>query len=191
MTRERGNPDPAWIVDVRALWAQGDLIEPPAWVRERAKRLFRTRTLPASRPNALLSRLRASLIFDSRRQGLGAPVGVRSGVVTGGTRPGPWQLLYRGGDVDVDLLVRPNQDGRTSNVRGQALSLVGASIGAGVVEAMPSDVPRQLHNDDDASVRRSQVAPSGEFALPNVERGRYDMLLRFGAHEIELSDVEL
>lgn len=190
MTRERGTPDPAWIVDVRALLAQGDLIEPPNWVRERAKRLFRTRTA-APRSNALLSRLRASLIFDSRRQGLGAPVGVRSGVVTGGTRPGPWQLLYRGGDVDVDLLVRPNQDGRTSNVRGQALSLVGATIGAGVVEAMPSDVPRQLHEDDQSSVRRSAVAPSGEFALPNLKRGRYDMLLRFGAHEIELSDVEL
>jgi hypothetical protein len=192
VTRERGNPDPTWIVDVRALWAQGDLIEPPVWVRERAKRLFRaTPHSTAGRSNALLSRLRASLIFDSRRQGLGAPVGVRSGVVTGGTRPGPWQLLYRGGDVDVDLLVRPNQDGRTSNVRGQALSLVGASIGAGVVEAMPSDAPRQLHSDEDASVRRSPVAPSGEFALPNLERGRYDMLLRFGAHEIELSDVEL
>ena len=191
MTRERGNPDPAWIVDVRALWAQGGLVEPPDWVRGRAKRLFRARPTAAPRSNALLSRLRASLIFDSRRQGLGAPVGVRSGVVTGGTRPGPWQLLYRGGDVDVDLLVRPNQDGRTSNVRGQALSLVGASIGAGVVEAMPADLPRQLDVDDQPPVRRSAVAPSGEFALPNLERGRYDVLLRFGAHEIELSDVEL
>ncbi len=190
MTRERGNPDP-WIVNVRALWAQGDLVEPPVWVRERAKRIFRTHSTTATRSNALLSRLRARLIFDSRRQGLGAPVGVRSGVVTGGTRPGPWQLLYRGGDVDVDLLVRPNQDGRTSNVRGQALSLVGAQMGSGVVEAMPSDLPRQLHEADPAPVRRSAVAPSGEFALPNLERGRYDMLLRFGAHEIELSDVEL
>ena len=32
---------------------------------------------------------------------------------------------------------------------------------------------------------------SGEFAISNLERGRYDVLLRFGAHEIELSDVEL
>jgi hypothetical protein len=192
VTRERGNPDPAWIDTVRALWAQGDLVEPPVWVRERAKRLFRAQISTPRGENALLSRLRASLIFDSRRQGLGAPVGVRSGVVSGGTRPGPWQLLYRGGDVDVDLLVRPNQDGRTSNVRGQALSLVGAEIGAGVVEAMPSDSPRQLHHDDSVlPVRRSAVAPTGEFALPNLERGRYDMLLRFGEHEIELSDVEL
>jgi hypothetical protein len=38
---------------------------------------------------------------------------------------------------------------------------------------------------------RSEVDRSGEFALSNLERGRYDVLLRFGAHEIELSDVEL
>jgi len=134
--------------------------------------------------------LRASLLFDSRCQGLGALHGVRSGVVSGGTRPGPWQLLYRGGDVDVDLLVRPNQDGHTANVRGQALSLVGASLGTGVVEATPTDEPRLLHGDVQEPVR-SAVEPSGEFALPNLERGRYDMLLRLGSREIELSGVEL
>ena len=37
---------------------------------------------------------------------------------------------------------------------------------------------------------RSEVEPSGEFALSNLDRGRYDVLLRFGAHEIELSGVE-
>jgi hypothetical protein len=190
VTRERGNSDQAWIDEVRALWAHSDLVEPPSWVRERAKRLFRTRTLVAPHSNALVSRLRATLQFDSRRQGLGAPAGVRSGVVSGGTRPGPWQLLYRGGDVDVDLLVRPNQDGRTTNVRGQALSLAGASFGTGVVEALPSDVPRAVREDRAWPVR-SSVDASGEFALPNLERGRYHVLLRFGAQEIELSDVEL
>jgi hypothetical protein len=159
-------------------------------VRERAKRLFRTQPLTAARSNALLSRLRASLVFDSRSQGLGAPSGVRSGAVSGGTRPGPWQLLYRGGDVDVDLLVRPNQDGRTSNLRGQALSVLGTCLGAGVVEATPADEPRPLHGDNQARVS-SHVEPSGEFALPNLERGRYDMLLRLGAQEIELSGVDL
>jgi hypothetical protein len=134
--------------------------------------------------------LRASLLFDSRRQGLGAPSGVRSGAVSGGTRPGPWQLLYRGGDVDVDLLVRPNQDGLTSNVRGQALSLAGASLGSGVVEALPTDEPRPLHGDTQEPVR-SAVDSSGEFALPNLERGTYDVLLKLGTHEIELSGVEL
>jgi hypothetical protein len=197
VTRERGNSDQAWIDEVRAVWAHSDLVEPPSWVRDRAKRLFRTRTLAVPRSNALVSRLRATLLFDSRRQGLAAPVGVRSGVVSGGTRPGPWQLLYRGGDVDVDLLVRPNQDGRTSNVRGQALSLVGASFGSGFVEAMPSDAPHHLRSDEPRSPFgaarpvRSSVDASGEFALPNLERGRYHVLLRFGAQEIELSDVEL
>jgi hypothetical protein len=190
VTRERGNPQQAWIVDVRALWARGDLVEPPTWVGERAKRLFRTQSVPASRSHALLSRLRATLVFDSRRQSLSAATGVRSGAVSGGTRPGPWQLLYRGGDVDVDLLVRPNQDGRTANVRGQALSLVGASLAAGTVEATLADEPLPVRGDPHAPVR-SSVEASGEFALPNLERGRYDMLFRLGTQEIELSGVEL
>jgi hypothetical protein len=176
-----------WIVDVRATLAVGGLVEPPDWVRERARGLFRGRfaqhpARPMSRP--LLDRIRASLIFDSRRPGL-APVGVRSA----GVLDGPWQLLYRGGDVDVDLLVRPNQDGRTLNVRGQAMSLVSDSVGAGIVEAKPSDLPRKLHGPATPSAR-SEVEASGEFALSNLTRGRYDVLLRFGAQEIELSGVE-
>ena len=103
---------------------------------------------------------------------------------------GPWQLLYRGGDVDVDLLVRPNQDGRTLNVRGQALPLSGGSIGLGVVEALPADEPCRSEGRGVPSAR-SEVEPSGEFALSNLERGRYDVLLRFGGREIELSDLEL
>jgi hypothetical protein len=173
--------DYTWIRSVREALLAAELVEPPAWVRQRAERLFRA---PAQ--TTLIDRVRATLIFDSRqRQGL-APAGMRAmGVVDG-----PWQLLYRGGDVDVDLLVRPNQDGRTLNVRGQALSIVGASIESGTVEAMLADVPRPLHANAQASAR-TQLAPSGEFALSNLERGRYDVLLRLGAREIELTDLEL
>ena len=53
-----------------------------------------------------------------------------------------------------------------------------------------ADEPRPLHGDNQARVS-SHVEPSGEFALPNLERGRYDMLLRLGAQEIELSGVDL
>jgi hypothetical protein len=181
--------DPAhdWIADVRATLAAGGLVEPPDWVRERARGIFSARFShhPAhSSSRALIARVRAALVFDSRRPGL-APTGVRSARVL----EGPWQLLYRGGDVDVDLLVRPNQDGRTLNVRGQAMSLVSDSIGAGVVEVQPSDVPRRLHGPPTPSAR-SEVEASGEFALSNLKRGRYDVMLRFGAHEIELSGVE-
>jgi hypothetical protein len=178
-----------WLATVRAVWARGDLIEPPAWVRQRAKGLFRSHVADGERPT-LVSHLRATLIFDSRRQGLGATAGVRSGAVLGGTRPGPWQLLYRGGDVDIDLLVRPNLDGKTMNVRGQALALGTTAIGAGVVEALPTDQPRSRSSDAPDPVR-SEVDPSGEFALTNLERGRYDVFLRFGSHQIELNDVEL
>jgi hypothetical protein len=180
MKREQGYP---WIRDVRDALLPGDLVAPPNWLRERARRLFESHA-PA-RVASLIGRVRASLVFDSRRRGL-ATAGVRSGVVA----EGPWQLLYRGGDVDVDLFVRPNQDGHTLSLRGQALPLAGGTVGAGVVEATPADVPRRLHGRTRPSAR-SELEPSGEFALPNLERGRYDVMLRFGSHEIELSDLEL
>jgi len=177
--------DAAWLADVRAALAHTDLIEPPDWVRERARRLFRARTSTPSVSATLLARVRASLLFDSRTPGLAA-----AGVRSLGVLDGPWQLLYRGGDVDVDLLVRPNQDGRTMNLRGQALSLLGEYVGMGTVEATPADIPRPLRGPVEPSAR-TELDPSGEFALSNLERGRYDVLLRFGLREIELSGVEL
>ena len=76
------------------------------------------------------------------------------------------------------------------NVRGQALSLLGEFVGIGTVEATPADIPRPLHGPVEPSAR-TELDPSGEFALPNLQRGRYDVLLRFGVREIELSGVEL
>jgi len=188
--------DPSWPSAIQAVWAATDLVEPPIWVTQRAKRLFQTAPAAGARsaeatPQAVrpLERLRATLLFDSRRAGPAA-AGVRALGSFDEGDAGPWQLLYRGGDVDVDLLVRPNQDGRTAHVRGQALSLVGASVGAGSVEALPADAPRALRGATRPAVR-SELQPSGEFALPNLERGRYDVRLHIGAREIELSDVEL
>src|SRR5258708_2530709 len=173
--------DAAWLADVRAALAHADLIAPPDWVRERAYRLFRARASAHSASATLLERVRASLLFDSRGPGLAA-----AGVRSLGVLDGPWQLLYRGGDGDVDLLVRPNQDGRTMNVRGQALSLLGEYVGVGTVEATPANMPRRLHGPVEPSAR-TELDSSGEFALSNLERGRYDVLLRFGLREIELT----
>jgi len=175
--------DYSWVRDVRDALQAAELVEPPQWVLERARRLFSTRG-PTASPS-LIARVRAALVFDSRQPGL-APAGVRSTSVL----EGPWQLLYRGGDIDVDLLFRPSQDGRTLSVRGQALPLSGGSIGVGVVVATPTDAPRRLHGRTGAAAR-SELEPSGEFALSNLEHGHYDVLLRFGAREIELSDLEL
>jgi hypothetical protein len=171
-------PDYSWLRGVRDVLVDSELVEPPQWVLQRARRLFTAR-----RPSAaLIDRVRASLVFDSRVSGP-AQVGVRRGAVVGAE--GPWQLLYRGGDVDVDLLVRPNQDGHTLSLRGQALAVEGAVLDRGVIEAMPAD------GGAAGPTARSELDPTGEFALSNLERGRYDVVLRFGAREIELSDLEL
>jgi hypothetical protein len=176
--------DPAWLHKVRAALVASDLVEPPAAVRERARQLF---VSDAPSHATLIARLRASLVFDSRRV---SPA--RAGVRSIGIMDGPWQLLYRGGDVDVDLLVRPNQDGRTLSVRGQALPLKGGIIQSGVVEAVPADAPRGFDPAEPVTPSaRTELEPTGEFALAHLEPGRYDVLLRFGAREIELSDLEL
>src|SRR6266704_2116732 len=156
--------DTPWLREARAAFLAGELVEPPDWVRTRARRLFETHA--PGRTASLLSRIRASLVFDSRRPGL-AQAGVRSAPLL----DGPWQLLYRGGDIDVDLLVRPNQDGHTLSVRGQALPLAGGSLGIGVVEALPADITRRLDGRGQPSAR-SELEESGEFALANLERGR-------------------
>jgi hypothetical protein len=134
---------------------------------------------------SVVARVRAVLVFDSRQSGAAA-AGLRANAIA----EGPWQLLYRGGDIDIDLLVRPSRDGRTMSVRGQALSVGGGSIDTGVVEAFLAEDPRPLHGDLHVSAR-SDLEPTGEFAFSNLERGRYDVLVRFGAREIELSGVEL
>jgi hypothetical protein len=182
MDFQNGN---AWLNDVRDAVRGGELVEPPEWVKERARRLFKGLALATWPTPHIINRIRASLVRDSRRHGF-ASAGVRSL----GAHGGPWQLLYRGGNVDVDLLVRPNQDGRTINLRGQALAIEGHSVGSGIVEALPADQPRRLEGRVPPSAR-SRLEASGEFALPNLARGRYDVFLRFGAEEIELSGVEL
>ena len=181
------DPSAAWLAQVRSDWAAGDLVAPPAWVSSRAKRLFRDRAgAPATPGPGLLARVRAALVFDSRRRGLApAAPGVRSGGVPAGLRPGSWQLLYHGADVDVDLLIRPNPDGGTLSVRGQALARPGAAIHSGTLEVLPAGTA------EPTTLARTALEPTGEFALPALARGRYDLLLRLGSREIQLADVEL
>src|SRR5438270_405226 len=144
MDFQNGN---AWLNDVRDAVRAGELVEPPEWVKERARRLFQRLTPASSATPTIINRIRAALVRDSRRMGV-APAGVRSLGALGG----PWQLLYRGGNVDVDLMVRPNQDGRTINIRGQALAIEGHTVGTGIVEALPADQPRRLQGQHEAAL---------------------------------------
>lgn len=181
-------PDPwdsAWVDEVRADWAAARRWEsPPAWALARARRLFRERNALRASRSDMMTRIRAALVFDSRGQVAAIPAGVRSGMPIGAGGTAPWQLLYRGGDIDVDLLVRPNKDGRTLHVRGQALPVSGGTVGSGVVEAIPRGLDVAEH------VARTAIEPTGVFTLPGLERGQYDVLLRLEVCEIELSDLE-
>jgi hypothetical protein len=177
----------AWLAQVRSDWAAGDLVAPPVWVTNRAKRLFRhSAAVPATTGTDLLARIRAALVFDSRRRGMApAAPGVRSAGVPGDVSPPSWQLLYQGAEVDVDMLIRPNPDGRTMNVRGQALARPGMAIQSGTLEVLPAGTAKP------STIARAALEPTGEFALPALSHGRYDLLLRLESREIELPDLEL
>src|SRR5258707_15034029 len=99
------NHDDAWLANVRAAFSTAELVEPPDWVRDRAKRAFRSR---ATRTAPIFERVRASLIFDSRKPGL-AQAGVRSPGVLDAVRQGPRPLLYRAGNRDLDPRLPPNK----------------------------------------------------------------------------------
>ena len=74
MDFQNGN---AWLNDVRDAVRAGELVEPPEWVKERARRLFQRLTPASSATPTIINRIRAALVRDSRRMGV-APAGVRS-----------------------------------------------------------------------------------------------------------------
>ena len=61
----------------------------------------------------------------------------------------------------------------------------------GVVEATPADAPRPLHGDLQEPRSIGSQAERRVRAVATSNADAYDMLLRLGAHEIELSGVEL
>lgn len=195
--------DDRWEAAVRADWAaaRANLVEPPVWVTSRAKRLFRLRVARAealsARPVGLLERIRATLVFDSRQAArvppLGASAGTRAapGRLADARRSG-WQLLYRAADVDVDLLVRPNPGGHTVQVRGQALAVApGPPLQRGSLDVWLARGTGATGGASRSVLTSTPLDAMGEFVLPPLAHGRYDLLLRLEGREVELGDVEL
>jgi len=113
----------------------------------------------------------ARLIFDSFEQPL--PAGVRAGLVPIGSVPR--QLLFRAGDVDVDLRIESDMDNRIS-LSGQVLS-----------ETVPffQNTPVRLESHGVARFR-TQTNPVGEFSFDAVPSDTYHLSMDLPEGQVTL-----
>ncbi len=158
--------DLAWYERVKAVAAADDTIEPPPWVLKRAVRLFETARSRAG-VRAALGRLVASLLFDSQTRPM--PAGIRL------TAPADRQLLYRAGAYTVDLQIA-SLDAR-AQLSGQVLK-----EGEFKFESVAGSKVLLLSDEEPLA---STVANNfGEFTLPSVVCGQYDLRIETGDADI-------
>jgi hypothetical protein len=171
---ERGcnqcDEDRAWYQQVKFVAAGDDSVEPPPWVMKRALRLFTT--APAS-IGARVGAVVASLIFDSFKRP--AVAGIRSSAIEGR------QLLYRAQDYSIDLQVAASGESR-AEVNGQILRE--GELKFESVTGLQLDLMR-----NDGTVLSTVTNDRGEFTIPAVEFGSYD--LRVDAYETSITILGL
>ena len=150
-----------WYRRVRALAAGDDGLEPPAWVLKGAVQLFEEWAKPREadfREDDMGDRLVAALIFDSLARP--ALAGVRL------AETGDQQLLYRAGAYSIDAQI--SFSGRAeANLIGQVLreGEYGFESVAGLSVTLTAG----------REVRATVTNPVGEFTLPGVVPGEYEL----------------
>jgi hypothetical protein len=161
-----------WYLQARAIAANDDSVEPPAWVIKRAFRIFETQ-----RPRLVerLGQAIASLVFDSFTRP--AVAGIRSTETTNR------QLLYNAGDYSIDLQVVPSgqshaqlagqilREGETSFESVANLKLELSAGGKQIFEAFTNAM--------------------GEFAISNIEQGIYDLRIETAEGSLTAKSVPL
>ena len=164
--------DRSWYRQVKLVTASDDSVEPPPWVVKRALRLF---TAPPATLSigARVSAVVASLVFDSFSRP--AVAGARSSGVEGR------QLLYRAQDYSIDVQVAAFDEKR-AELNGQILR-EGELMFESVV-GLQLDLMR-----NGGTVLSAVTNDRGEFTIPAVEFGNYD--LRFDAYEASITIVGL
>lgn len=124
---------------------------------------------PVLRPAGSPVRRIAKLVFDSFQQPMAA--GVRAAVAGSAPR----QLLFRAGDVDVDLRIESGVDNRIS-LSGQVLS-----------EAVPffENTPVRLESHGVARYR-TRTNPVGEFSFDEVPQDTYHLSMDLPEGQVTL-----
>ena len=168
--------DRAWYERVKMVASSDDTVEPPPWVLKRAARLFATLRARAG-VRAALGRLVASLVFDSQTRPM--PAGVRL------TETADRQLLYRAGDYTVDLQIASIDAG--ARLSGQVLK-----EGEFKFESVAGLKIVLLSEEEQSAEEQSAVANSfGEFTLPSVGCGRYDLRIEAGDGDITIVGLNI
>jgi len=169
--RCQGNLD--WLHKIVRLAATDESVEPPAWVFNRAVRLFNEHG--PHRTPSFLERLVASLTFDSLAQVQLA--GARqSGQATR-------QCLYQAGEWDVDLSFEVGEESEFINITGQVLASRGEV-------SQVAGLPVQL-------IQAGQTLAStvtdrlGEFAFDRVAGGEYDLKIDLPNYEVWIEHVDV
>jgi hypothetical protein len=139
----------------------------PVSIINRAKDLFRLRSVPTPPVTGLRSRILAALHFDSL--GLAPAFGVRSG------KPGARQLLYSTGTDEIDLRIEPAGEGWI--VSGQVLGKSAAS-GRAILQG-PSGLSQTTLNE------------LSEFTLPPIPAGVYKLILSLVNVDVELEEIRI
>jgi hypothetical protein len=149
------------------LMSTDDSQDAPASLIERAKDLFRLRSVPTPPIARLRNRILAALHFDSL--GLAPAFGVRSG------KPGARQLLYSTGTDEIDLRIEPA--GEEWIVSGQVLGESAAS-GRAILQG-PSGLSQTTLNE------------LSEFTLSPVHAGVYKLILSLATVDVELEEIRI
>lgn len=160
--------DLAWYERVKSVAAADETIEPPPWVLKRAVRLFETARARAG-VRAAIGRLVAMLVFDSQTRLL--PAGVRL------TAPADRQLLYRAGAYTVDLQIA-SMDAE-ARLSGQVLK-----EGEFRFESVAGLKVFILSQEE--SLAAAVANNFGEFMLPSVGCGQYDLRIETGDADITI-----
>ena len=165
--------DLAWYERVKSVAAADDTIEPPPWVLKRAVRLFEAARARQG-VRAAIGRLVASLIFDSQTRPL--PAGVRL------TAPADRQLLYRAGAYTVDLQFAALD--ASAQLSGQVLK-----EGEFKFESVAGLKVFLL--SEEVALASAVANNFGEFTLPSVACGQYDLRIETGDADITIAGLTI
>ncbi|MBI3962299.1 MAG: zf-HC2 domain-containing protein [Deinococcus sp.] len=152
----------AWLRLVTGIMRADHSLEAPQATIQRAIALKqRLRPQPG-----LLERLVAALVYDSRSQ-LGL-AGVRQSPTSS------YQLLYRAGELDIDLQLFPRASGHW-DVLGQALPA-------------PAGLKVELWQGD-STLASAPASNYGEFRFPSLVPGQYRLALYTGQQQVDITDL--
>jgi hypothetical protein len=156
----------AWAEAIAAIATNEPRFEPPAEVVQRAIEIFPTR----AQATRFRERRLARLVFDSFREPLAA--GIRS------TERGTRQVMYRAGDVYVDL--------RLDYAKGyRAISIVGQIAERGAAPAHGKAVSVLL-TDGLTVLARSPINEFGEFQLESAAARQLRLQIPLGAANADI-----